>query len=113
MTTSRHFNILPKANANPASSIPPVTPERAEETPQPSEPLSKVASELRRVTGKSTETYTAYGVTERLFKECASQADYSIPQASDPDAEMPKTADGEDLGVGEGWWHTGDYPLYK
>jgi len=54
-----------------------------------------------------TETYTAYGITEILYKECALQADYRIPQAMDHDAEMPKTEDGEDLGVGGGWWHAG------
>lgn len=44
-----------------------------------------------------------------LYKECTAQADYSIPQAADPDAEMPKTEEGEDLGVSveESWWHTG------
>jgi len=52
-------------------------------------------------------TYTAYGATEELYKECARHADYTIPQAQDSDSEMPKTEDGEDLGVGEGWWHTG------
>lgn len=57
------------------------------------------------------ETYTAYAVTEELYKECAAQADYSIPQAQDSDAEVPKTEDGEDLGVGMGWWHTGE--LYR
>jgi hypothetical protein len=67
----------------------------------------KAAAELRKVAGRSTETYTAYGVTEQLFKQCAAQANYAIPQASDSNAEMPKTADGEDLGVGSGWWHTG------
>lgn len=30
-----------------------------------------------------------------------------MPQAQDNDAETPKTEEGEDLGVGEGWWHTG------
>jgi cytochrome b pre-mRNA-processing protein 3 len=62
------------------------------------------------VTGRSTETYTAYGVTGNLFKECARHADYTIPQAADDYVEMPKTEDGEDLGVGEGWWHTGIHP---
>jgi len=54
-------------------------------------------------------TYTAYGATEDLYKECAKQADYKITRAEDSDAEMPKTEDGEDLGVGEGWWHTGKH----
>ena len=42
-----------------------------------------------------------------MYKECARHADYSIPQAKEKDAETPKTKDGEDLGVGDGWWHTG------
>lgn len=100
--------MLPKIDTIAATPVPPVTPARTEVLSQSTAPLSKVASELRRVTGKSTETYTAYGVTERLFKDCAKQAEYFIPQASDENVEMPKTADGEDLGVGEGWWHTGD-----
>ncbi len=65
------------------------------------------AQEIKKIASRATETYTAYGATELLYKECARQADYSIPQAKDKDADMPKTADGEDLGIGEGWWHTG------
>lgn len=65
----------------------------------------KAAAELRKLTGRATETYTAYGVTEALVQECSKQADYIIPQAQ-TDEEMPKTADGEDLGVGQGWWHS-------
>jgi cytochrome b pre-mRNA-processing protein 3 len=57
--------------------------------------------------GRFTETYTAYGSTEALYKECATQADYTMPKANDEDAEAPKTEDGVDLGVGGGWWHTG------
>jgi cytochrome b pre-mRNA-processing protein 3 len=90
----------------PATSIPPVTPKRAEGSSQAAS-TAKAVQELRKITGRATETYTAYGATEILYKQCARQADYSIPQAKDIDAEMPKTADGEDLGVGEGWWHTG------
>lgn len=67
----------------------------------------KAAASLQKVTGKATETYTAYGATELLYKECARQADYSITQAPDAEEELPKTEDGEDLGVGEGWWLSG------
>jgi cytochrome b pre-mRNA-processing protein 3 len=86
-----------------------VTPERAEGgSKSPSTPTNlKAVNELRKLTGRATETYTAYGATEILYKECARQADYSIPQAKDKDADMPKTSDGEDLGIGQGWWHTG------
>ncbi|KAL6717049.1 Serine carboxypeptidase 3 [Lecanora helva] len=51
-----------------------------------------------------TETYIAYGACEKLIKECARQADYTIPQAREKDVEIPRTKDGEDLGVGTGWW---------
>jgi len=110
-TTSRHY-LEPEYNVTkvtPVTSIPPVTPERAEggskSTSKPT--ASKTVQELKKLTGRATETYTAYGATEILYKECAVQADYSIPQAKDKDAaDMPKTADGEDLGIGEGWWHT-------
>lgn len=56
---------------------------------------------------KHAGQYTAYGVTEGLFKQCSAQADYTIPQAAEEDFEMPKTAEGEDLGIGGGWWHQG------
>jgi cytochrome b pre-mRNA-processing protein 3 len=107
-TTRAHYAQVSEPNAKPATSIPPITPHRAPNDPHASQtPTStKLASELRRVTGRATETYTVYGVTETLSKECAKQADYSILQATDPDAETPKTPDGEDLGVGSAWWHT-------
>ena len=41
------------------------------------------------------------------MKECANQADYSIPQSEQRGAEIPKTEDGQDLGVGKGWWYEG------
>lgn len=99
----------PEYNVPPTSSIPPVTPYRAERNSKStsSTPTKKAAQELRKFAGRGIETYTAYGATEILYKECARQADYSIPAAKDQEAEIPKTDDGEDLGVGEGWWHTG------
>lgn len=70
----------------------------------------KAAAALQATLGKATETYTAYGVTELLYKECARQADYTITQAQQAEEEMPKTEEGEDLGVGDGWWLTGTSP---
>ena len=109
MTTPSFYAELPEPNATVSTSIPPVVPQRAERGPSSSKiPVNiKAAAEIRRVAGRATETYTAYGVTENLFQECAKQANYIIPQAADNDAEMPKTEDGEDLGLGDGWWHTG------
>ncbi|KAK0099798.1 Protein cbp3, mitochondrial [Cadophora gregata] len=62
----------------------------------------KAAAGLQKVTGKATETYTAYGATEVLYKECARQANYLISQDANSEEEIPKTEDGEDLGVGDG-----------
>lgn len=45
-------------------------------------------------------------MTETMYKECRSQAEYSMPQAEE-DAELPQTEEGEDLGIGDSWWHTG------
>ncbi|KAI1976063.1 Serine carboxypeptidase 3 [Ophidiomyces ophidiicola] len=54
---------------------------------------------------RSAETYVAYGITKKLFDACSAQADYKIPQVSQKNTEIPKTASGEDLGVGQGWWY--------
>ena len=68
-------------------------------------PTRTIAKELRKRATNTTETYVAYGVCEKLVRECARQADYTIPQARDKNTEIPKTTDGEDLGVGTGWWY--------
>ena len=69
------------------------------------QPTRTIAKELRKRATHTTETYVAYGVCEKLVKECARQADYTIPQARDKNAEIPKTKDDEDLGIGTGWWY--------
>ncbi|KAK6380381.1 Serine carboxypeptidase 3 [Exophiala oligosperma] len=71
---------------------------------------SRVAQSLRKSAKGATQTYITYGETETLFKSCAAQADYTIPE----DQRMgiltgqgpPKTADGIDLGhpVRDTWW---------
>ena len=55
----------------------------------------------------------AYGVSEKLVKECARQAAYSIPQRNEKDASIPKTIEGEDLGIGEGWWYESKISVYS
>lgn len=52
-----------------------------------------------------TETYIAGGTTEALFKECARQADYIIPQAFERGGDIPRTPDGEHIGEGGGFWY--------
>lgn len=85
-----------------------LTPEDQAYKPQriPPSVTQRLAKEVRRRGPINTETYIAYGATAELFKECARQADYTIPQVLEG-GEAPKTAKGEDLGVGEGWWYNG------
>ncbi|TVY23413.1 Protein CBP3, mitochondrial [Lachnellula hyalina] len=117
-TTHKRFAILDPDQDNPTTpntSIPPVTPKHTKQgtitangstvTDSPAVAAAKAPSPSYPK-GGVIGTYTAYGATEELYKECARHADYTIPQAQDSDSEMPKTEDGEDLGVGEGWWHT-------
>ena len=73
-------------------------------SPSTAAPGLSIAQQLHRRLPSVTETYVAYGVCDKLVKECARQADYTIPQAHDRNVEIPKTKDGEDLGVWTGWW---------
>ena len=73
-----------------------------------------IGKELRkRLPTDLTETYIAYGVCETLVKECARQADYTIPQVRQKNVEVPKTKDQEDLGVGTGWWFESEQHLFR
>ncbi|KAJ9495114.1 Ubiquinol cytochrome-c reductase assembly protein Cbp3 [Exophiala xenobiotica] len=71
---------------------------------------NRLAQGFSKTAKGTTQTYITYGETEALFKSCAAQADYTIPE----DQRMgiltgtgpPKTADGIDLGhpVTDTWW---------
>ena len=56
----------------------------------------------------ATEPYVAYGVTEELFRECARAGEYTMPSVEEGQ-EPPRSAKGEDLGVGQGWWYEGTF----
>lgn len=68
-------------------------------------PASRLARSLALNPGSTAETYVAYGITQKLFEACSSQADYRIPQASQKGVQVPKIETGEDLGIGQGWWY--------
>lgn len=72
-------------------------------------PASRLARSLALNPGSTAETYVAYGITQKLFEACSSQADYRIPQASQKGVQVPKIETGEDLGIGQGWWYEGSY----
>lgn len=118
-STSRRISLSPlllsaqaAAEARPQPSSPPKTPEppskKVEQIPKPSPPSSagfNIAAKVRQHASATTETYIAYGACETLVKECARQADYTIPQVAGKGASPPTTKDGEHLGVGKGWWY--------
>ncbi|KAL8972792.1 MAG: hypothetical protein Q9183_000356 [Haloplaca sp. 2 TL-2023] len=93
--------------------MPPATPS-SKPTPdansKPTKPVPasvKLAAEVHKRAPTVTEPYIAYTVCEKLIKECAAQASYTIPQRHEKNNSgvIPKTATGEDLGVGKGWWY--------
>lgn len=64
-------------------------------------PMDKLARKLRAAS-PTLETYVTYGAAEALFKSCAAQAPYTIPEESRAKILTgegpPKTASGEDVG---------------
>lgn len=68
----------------------------------------KVAEKVRKQAPLTTETYIAFGACAKLVRECTRQANYRIPQAEEKDrGKIPKSKNGEDIGVGKGWWYEG------
>lgn len=104
---SRPFSttrLVSSSQATPKEYQPKPPPTKTEPSDSPATPGLSIAKELRKRASSVTETYVAYGVCENLVKECARQADYTIPQAHEKNVDVPKTKGGEDLGVGTGWW---------
>lgn len=80
----------------------------------PDNAVGNITSKLREAMPAATETYVAYGACEILVKECARQADYEVPQRNMKDVPIPRTDDGQHLGVGKGWWYESQYlPSYS
>lgn len=119
--SSRRFSLFPSLLSSQPSKNPTPAPKSShplsnpgpkhvdfgQET-SPSQALGiSLAAEVRKRAPAMTETYVAYGACDALVKECARQADYSIPQALEKRGVIPKTKDGEDLGVGSGPWYEG------
>ena len=65
-----------------------------------------IAASVRKNLPGVAETYVAYSSSEKLVRECGRQAQYSIPQSKEKNAEIPKTKYGAQLGVGDGWWYS-------
>ena len=93
---------LPKSNS-PAQAA-----DLEPDIPSPSSTGPSLAARVRKIASGTTETYIAYGACDVLVKECSRQADYTIPQALEKKGVIPKTKDGEDLGIGSGQWYEGN-----
>ena len=61
----------------------------------------------------SQSPYFIYTSTERLYKACASQADYEIPAGSRKNGTLKLTEEGEEIGVSKNPnpWHDGSFVL--
>jgi hypothetical protein len=55
----------------------------------------------------ATEPYVAYGATEDLFRACARAGEYTMPTVAEGEEPL-RSAKGEDIGVGQGWWYQGN-----
>lgn len=82
--------------------------------PNDASALQKFAQRMRaqKQMRAATEPYVAYGATEDLFRECAKAGEYTIPAVKNGE-DPPRTAKGEDLGVGVGWWYDGEFKAWR
>lgn len=105
MQTIRTYATAPASTATPTT-----TGSQAEIAPQP---LTDEAELQRKAmeTSDLQEQMIAQDVAETLFKECARQADYTVPQAFEKEGEVPKNEAGEDVGQGTGWWYDSESAL--
>lgn len=84
------------ASAGPTSST--------EVNEEPSQAGRATDAVIQRAKGLA-EPYVAERATETLFKECARQADYIVPQAFEKKVAIPTNEAGEHIGEGTGWWY--------
>ncbi|KAJ5286928.1 hypothetical protein N7478_002614 [Penicillium angulare] len=101
---SRSLSTLGNAKRNAFGPVKTLT----TELPLRSRPSYNYSEFTRNVStgpGAAAETYVAYGMTQKLFESCSSQADYQVPQATQKGVDIPKTESGEHLGVSDSWWY--------
>lgn len=95
------------AKQQSAAPPPPINPYAKQQAPSGPSGFTNIAEQLRKssVLRGTTEPYIAYGGTEDLFQECSRQCNYTIPALlQKPPGEPPLNKDGEEVGVGTGWW---------
>lgn len=58
---------------------------------------------------KATQPYAIFGATDLIYKACSAPANYIISPELRKTDDVPKTEDGEEIGVGGGVWHDGSF----
>jgi len=102
--------VAPKKASKPTPSEP--------EQPSPSPPntahdlgpvptAEQLNTALRRRSSTTAETYAAYGATEALIEECASQAAYTMSEQGPSDASSASPEQGQAARSGC-WWYAAD-----
>ena len=56
---------------------------------------------------KQAEPYRVIHATDAIYKACSKEASYRIDPVAIKADTIPKTEDGEHIGVGGGIWHDG------
>jgi hypothetical protein len=65
---------------------------------------------LQGVLAGTTTSYLIYGASEKMYKTCSAQANYSITEQDRKDGKITLGPDGEDVGISSGGiWHKGTY----
>jgi cytochrome b pre-mRNA-processing protein 3 len=66
--------------------------------------VKDAGSKLLRSTA---QPYQINRATEDIYKACAKEATYTISEADKKNGTVPKTEEGEEIGIAKGSWHKG------
>lgn len=69
---------------------------------------SGVRDSIARFFQRSAEPYRVVQATEEIYKTCAREALYTIPEKDRRAGTITKTEEGEDIGEGKTMWHEGN-----
>ncbi|KAI0851756.1 ubiquinol-cytochrome C chaperone-domain-containing protein [Daldinia vernicosa] len=71
----------------------------------PNQPAINIRETFAKIFQSTAEPYRIIHATENIYKACAREADYTIPDKDRKAGTIPKTAEGEDIGEGKTMWH--------
>lgn len=116
--SAHHRGISGSSTSRPTSRSSAPSNAATTETPSDAPPAGSASAALRNV-GSRLAAYQAisspYALTsslDKLYKRCASPAAYTISEELRKKDEVPKTAEGEELGTPEGPWLESESSLF-